>query len=71
MTDEPRCAYCGGPVEGCTTIRDDNNWWMGLHGERPDVVALRERQRLVRVRLGHETVSGRGVLRVGIGITRY
>ncbi len=35
-----------------------DTWWMGLHAERPDVVALHEQQRQVRIKLGWEVSGG-------------
>ena len=56
MTDEQqKCSYCGRAIECCETIREDSAFWMGLHAERPDVVALREQQRQARIAAGHET----------------
>ena len=60
------CSYCGGPAEQCEQIRENDNWWMGLHQEREDIVALRERQRRVRVQWGHEGAFGEGVLRTDV-----
>jgi len=47
------CGYCGGPIERCTTIRQGDRW-LGEHRDRPDVQALHEAQRQVRIKWGWE-----------------
>ena len=42
---------------------------MTEHRQRPDVVALLEQQRQVRIKLGHETPDGGGIRRDGTGFS--
>jgi hypothetical protein len=59
-----RCRFCGGPAADCTMLREHDSWWMGMHQQHPEVVALREWQRRERISRGHETAgSDAGILR--------
>jgi phage terminase large subunit-like protein len=48
------CGYCGGPVEKCLTIRRGDQWWLGAHHDRPDVQAMYEAERQMRIKFGWE-----------------